>query len=149
MEFSSFFDFKQKNKASLILGVAALIAGIAALIIFQASKSAEFTKQRIETYRQDIYVTAALIAGIVLCGAGLVFDLKIVKYFGFIAYLFAFLNYIVFEVDYLGSIFSSIDPTEITADFVAMLVLLAAATVLALISGITAAETAAAAKKEA
>lgn len=136
MKNRNFLDFSKKGIAGPLFGAIALAAGIGALILFSVTKEAEFTKQMIETYRQDLYVTLSLIAGIVLSGISFVFDVKFLKYLGFLAYLFAFLNYIVFEIDYLGSLFSSIDPTELTVEFILLTALLALAVLASFLSAV-------------
>ena len=114
----------EKRKSWRVFCLLALFAGIASLVLFLMTKEAEFTRQMIETYRQDLYVTIALVIGIVMSLICVVGKGKLPGYVSFLAFLFAFLNDLVFEADYLGSLFSSIDPTELTAEFVVLTALL-------------------------
>ena len=131
-----FLDFKKKGIVNLALGIAALLCAIAALILFCVSRESVFTLQMIEVFRVDGTVIAMLVIGIVLGLVSIVFDFKLLKYGVYIAYLLSFGFYIVFQADYLGSVLSSIDPTEITASFVMMIVLTLLATFLQLASAI-------------
>ena len=120
----------------MISGAIACASGILTVILFNLTIDPEFTKNMTEIYHQNVYVTVAYIFGIVLSGCAIVFDLKLIKYLSFVAYLFGFINYVVFELDYLGSIFSSIDPTAITAEFIIIIVMSIVAIASALFSGI-------------
>ncbi len=136
MNLSSFLNFKEKEKLPMISGAIACASGILTVILFNLTIDPEFTKNMTEIYHQNVYVTVAYIFGIVLSGCAIVFDLKLIKYMSFVAYLFGFINYVVFELDYLGSIFSSIDPTAITAEFIIIIVMSIVAITSALFSGI-------------
>ncbi|MBR1813564.1 MAG: hypothetical protein IJ773_07040 [Lachnospiraceae bacterium] len=122
---------KGKQTGGWIFRLLAVFAGVASLILFFLTREAEFTRQMIETYHQDIYVMVALGIGILFSICSLAGKGKMSGYLSFLAFLFAFLNDLVFEADYLGSLFSSIDPTELTAEFVVLTALLFAATLLA------------------
>ena len=132
----NYLDFREKGAASVTMGLIALLTGLAALLLFLGTAEAEFTRQMIDTYHQDLRVIFALVAGLFFSGIALVFDGKLLKYLAFLTNLFALLNFVVFEIDYLGSLFSSIDPTPVTAAFVALLALLGATVLTSLASAI-------------
>ena len=136
MNITKFLDFKKKSVLVLVFGAVATLCALISLIIFCTSFDTVFTRQMIEIYNMHATVISMLVLGMLICGASIVFDFKLLKYAGFIFNLLAFGFYIVFEADYLGSIFSSIDPTEITAAFVLMLVFTAIAAASQLCSAI-------------
>ena len=125
----NFLDFKNKEKLPLILGAIALISAVVALVLYVTTGVTNYTVNKL-----DSLIVIMLIVGIALNAITIIFDVKIAKYAVYIAYLVAWLQFIVFEIDYIASIFVGIDNTQVTMPFVLTLALLLVATVLACIS---------------
>jgi hypothetical protein len=129
--FFQFFDFKNKNKVSLIFGLAAAVCAVIALILYVTTGVTNFTANKL-----DGWVIGWLLVGVILSLISAVFDFKLLKYFTFISLLVAFLQFILFEIDYIANIFTSIDPTAITLPFVATMVFCIVNVISSLISAI-------------
>jgi hypothetical protein len=127
--FFQFFDFKNKNKVSLIFGLAAAICAGITLILYVTTGVTNFTANKL-----DSWVIRWLVVGISLIAS--VFDFKLLKYLTFISLLVSLLQFILFEIDYIANIFTSIDPTEITLPFVATLLFCILNVISSLISAI-------------
>ncbi|MCD8040352.1 MAG: hypothetical protein LUF82_02420 [Clostridia bacterium] len=123
-------DFFRGKRVGYYFMAGALVFGIVALILYQQTGATEFTPVL------DNTVTASYIIFIVLAAAMLVYELRIVKFITQAVGLYAFLMYIVFEVNYITNLLVAIDPTELTASFVLTIVFGALAWICALVSAI-------------
>lgn len=123
-------EFIKKKGISLYFGVAALLCAVVGLILYIATGKTVFTP------KLNGAVIALLLVGIALNAATLVYDLKLMKYAGYLVYLFSFLQYVRIEVSYIANVFVSIDGTKFTAAFIFTFLLILVATVVSLISAI-------------
>ena len=126
-----FLDFKNKNILSVILSCAAAIAALIALIIYASTGVTNYTANKL-----DSGVIVFAIFGIVVSAVSVIFDFKLVKHVAFLAFMVALFDYVVFEIDYIGSIFVGIDNTLVTAPFVLTLLTLLIATIVSLVCAI-------------
>lgn len=125
------FDFKSKSLVSIIISGIAIVVAVIALIIYTQTGVTNYTANKL-----DSGVILFSILGIVVSAASIVFDFKLVKHAAFLLLLVAFVDYVVFEIDYIGSIFVGIDNTPVTTEFVMTFGLMLASTVLSLLCAI-------------
>lgn len=125
-----FLDFKRKSKVPMILVAVAAVCALVGTIVYGATGVTNYTANKL-----DSGVIIFAIIGMVAALASIVFDLKLVRHAAFLCMMVAFLNYMVFEVDYIGSIFVGIDKTPVTGEFV----LTAAAFLLAMLTSLVSA----------
>lgn len=107
--------FKEKRAGYYLMAVA-LVCGIVSLILYLQTGVTEFTPEI------DSTVTVAYSIFIALAAIMLVYEVRIIKFMTSAVGLYAFLMYIVFEVNYITNLFVAIDPTELTAGFVLTIV---------------------------
>ena len=127
----TFFDFKNKSLLPVILSALAAVCALVAVIIYGATGVTNYTANKL-----DSGVIAFTVIGMAIALASIVFDLKLVKHAAFLCLLVSLLLYIVFEVDYIGSIFVGIDNTAVTGEFIMTTLMFALAAILSLVSAI-------------
>ena len=127
----TFLDFKNKSLLPVILSALAAVCVLVAVIIYGATGVTNYTANKL-----DSGVIAFAVIGMAIALASIVFDLKLVKHAAFLCLLVSLLLYIVFEVDYIGSILVGIDNTAVTGEFIVTTLTFALAAVLSLVSAI-------------
>ena len=127
----TFLDFKNKSFLPIILSALAVVCALVAVIIYGTTGVTNYTANKL-----DSGVIAFTVIGMAIALASIVFDLKLVKHAAFLCFLVSLLLYIVFEVDYIGSIFVGIDNTAVTGEFIMTTLTFALAAVLSLVSAI-------------
>ncbi len=120
--------FKPKGAAYYLMA-AAFVCSIVAVILYCTAGVTEFTPVL------DGGITAAFIIFIILSAGMLVYEIRIVKFLTAAVGLYAFLMYIVFEVNYITNLLVSIDPTPVTGAFVCTIIFSLAAWICALVAG--------------
>ncbi|MCD8308184.1 MAG: hypothetical protein LUD51_08185 [Clostridia bacterium] len=120
--------FKSKG-VSYYLMAGAFVCGIVCLALYLTTGETEFTPTL------DVTVTVAYVIFFVLALAMLIYEIRIVKFLTAAVGLYAFLMYIVFEVNYITNLLVSIDPTALNAGFVCILVFGLVGWLCALVSG--------------
>lgn len=123
-------EFIRNRGVSLYISAAALVSGIVAIILYVATGITSFTP------KLDGGLIAALAVGIALNVVSLVVGEKLLKYACYIAYLFAWLQYIYVEITYIANIFVSIDGTQFTAEFIFTFIFCLLAAILSFVSAI-------------
>ena len=127
----TFLDFKRKAKLPMILVGVAAVCALVGLIVYGATGVTNYTANKL-----DSGVIAFAVIGMVVSLVSIVFDLKLIRHAAFLCLLVTLLLYIVFEVDYIGSIFVGIDNTAVTGEFIMTTLTFALAAVLSLVSAI-------------
>ena len=126
-----FLDFKNKSVLSMALSCASIVFAIVALIIYVKTGVTNYTVNKL-----DSGVIVFSIFGIVVSAVSIIFDFKLVKHVAFLFFMVALFDYVVFEIDYIGSIFVGIDNTPVTVPFVLTLVLFLSAMITSLVCAI-------------
>ncbi len=108
--------FLKSKGAAYYLMAGAFVCGIVAVILYCTTGVTEFTPVL------DGGITAAFIIFIILSAGMLVYEIRIVKFLTAAVGLYAFLMYIVFEVNYITNLLVSIDPTPVTGGFVCTII---------------------------
>jgi|GEM_PF-3409723 len=126
-----FLDLKNKARLPIVLSALAAVFLLVAVIVYGATGVTNYTANKLDAG----LIVFAILSMVVSC-ASVIFDLKLVKHAAFLLSMVAFFDYIVFEVDYIGSIFVGIDNTPVTAPFVITLLLFFMATVISLVCAI-------------
>lgn len=126
-----FFDFKNKSVLSVALSGTAIVLSAAALIIYGETGVTNYTVNKL-----DAGVITFCALGIIISAISIIFDFKLIKHAAFLMILTAFFDYIIFEIDYIASIFVGIDNTPVTVPFVLTLLFLFASTVISLVCAI-------------
>ena len=127
----TFLDFKNKSFLPIILSALAVVCALVAVIIYGATGVTNYTANKL-----DGGVIAFAVVGAAVSLASIVFDLKLIRHAAFLCMLVSLLLYIVFEVDYIGSIFVGIDNTAVTGEFIFTTISFALATILSLVAAI-------------
>ncbi len=126
-----FLDFKNKAKLPMALIAVAAVCAVVGLVIYGATGVTNYTANKL-----DGGVIAFAVVGAAFSLASIVFDLKLIRHAAFLCMLVSLLLYIVFEVDYIGSIFVGIDNTAVTGEFIFTTISFALATILSLVAAI-------------
>ena len=126
-----FLDFKNKAKLPMALIAVAAVCAVVGLVIYGATGVTNYTANKL-----DGGVIAFTVIGMVVALVSVVFDLKLIRHAAFLCFLVSLLLYIVFEVDYIGSILVGIDNTAVTGEFILTTMTFALAAVLSLVSAI-------------
>lgn len=123
---------KKNNKKGIIslpFAILALICAIGGWYLYNKYGVTNFTVNQL-----DALLLRTLVFGFVVNVVSLILNFKLVKYVSFLAYLYATLRYIVFEIDYITNVFVSIDGSTFTIEFIATLALLLVSGIFMLIS---------------
>lgn len=126
MEFLKKF-FKSKG-AGYYLMAGAFVCGTVSLILYCTAGVSEFTPAL------NPAITAAYAIFIILSLAMCIYEIRAVKAITAAVGLYAFLMYVVFEINYIANLIAAIDGTPVTAGFVLTLIFGLAAWVLSLVS---------------
>ena len=127
----TFLDFKNKSLLPVILSALAVVCALVAVVIYGTTGVTNYTANKL-----DAGVIAFAVIGMVVSLVSIVFDLKLIRHAAFLCLLVTLLLYIVFEVDYIGSIFVGIDNTAVTGEFIMTTLTFALAAILSLVSAI-------------
>lgn len=110
--------------------LASLVFALATLILYAATGVNEFTPKLSEK------VLALLIVFMLLTVAVSVIEVKLAKYATYIFGFWAWLEFIIWNVNYLANIFTAIDGTNFSAGFILTVVFGALAWIFVLVSAI-------------
>lgn len=92
--------------------VPAILFAVAGLLAYRAYGMTEFTPTL------SVEAQAGYIAGIVLCAASLVLEYRPVRFFGYLALLYACLTAVAVQATYIVNVFVSIDGNTFSDGFI-------------------------------
>jgi|GEM_PF-2493936 len=127
-------DFKANlKKPSFYIAVCSCLLALVSLILYLAMGKTQYNSQKLATI-----IIVMLIIGMVLLIASCVLDIRFLRYGAAVAFLYAFLEYVITEVNFWSNWIIATDPVEasvLTQYFVITIIMLVA-TVLAFVTAL-------------
>ena len=126
------FDRNFFKKPHFYLSTLAFVLGLIFLIIYASNGATQYNQETIAS----IIVTMSII-GLIAIGLSCIINIRYLKHIAAVAFLFAFLEYIVTEVNFWGNLFVQTDPVpaSVLGQYVSCTILILVASIASFVAG--------------